>query len=162
MTSNAPLAQLDRVFGYEPKGRGFESLTACQKNFSDNVREVFYFFTKNSAIPLKTDIFSGIAFFIFSFNITEVICDAYLPLSSSFSRNSKNSQIASFDKIDRADIPKNKRVSFSISRQRKSKLGNLSREHNVSGEDTKSPTCISVFSSCSCFFKSSLASKIAS
>ena len=26
----APLAQLDRVFGYEPKGRGFESLTACQ------------------------------------------------------------------------------------------------------------------------------------
>ena len=27
----APLAQLDRVFGYEPKGRGFESLTACQK-----------------------------------------------------------------------------------------------------------------------------------
>ena len=29
---HAPLAQLDRVFGYEPKGRGFESLTACQKN----------------------------------------------------------------------------------------------------------------------------------
>lgn len=27
---NALLAQLDRVFGYEPKGRGFESLTACQ------------------------------------------------------------------------------------------------------------------------------------
>ena len=26
----APLAQLDRVFGYEPKGQGFESLTACQ------------------------------------------------------------------------------------------------------------------------------------
>ena len=25
-----PVAQLDRVFGYEPKGRGFESLTACQ------------------------------------------------------------------------------------------------------------------------------------
>ena len=23
-----PLAQLDRVFGYEPKGRGFESLKA--------------------------------------------------------------------------------------------------------------------------------------
>ena len=29
--TQAPLAQLDRVFGYEPKGRGFESLTACQK-----------------------------------------------------------------------------------------------------------------------------------
>ncbi len=28
---HAPLAQLDRVFGYEPKGRGFESLTACHK-----------------------------------------------------------------------------------------------------------------------------------
>ena len=27
----AALAQLDRVFGYEPKGRGFESLTPCQK-----------------------------------------------------------------------------------------------------------------------------------
>ena len=25
-----PLAQLDRVFGYEPKGRGFESLKARQ------------------------------------------------------------------------------------------------------------------------------------
>ena len=31
MSADAPLAQLDRVFGYEPKGRGFESLTACQK-----------------------------------------------------------------------------------------------------------------------------------
>ena len=27
----ASLAQLDRVFGYEPKGRGFESLTTRQK-----------------------------------------------------------------------------------------------------------------------------------
>ena len=27
----ALVAQLDRVFGYEPKGRGFESLPACQK-----------------------------------------------------------------------------------------------------------------------------------
>ena len=26
--SNALLAQLDRVFGYEPKGQGFESLAA--------------------------------------------------------------------------------------------------------------------------------------
>ena len=29
---HAVLAQLDRVFGYEPKGRGFESLTPYQKN----------------------------------------------------------------------------------------------------------------------------------
>ena len=27
----APVAQLDRVFGYEPKGRGFESLPAYQQ-----------------------------------------------------------------------------------------------------------------------------------
>lgn len=26
----APVAQLDRVFDYESKGRGFESLLACQ------------------------------------------------------------------------------------------------------------------------------------
>ena len=42
-TSNAPLAQLDRVFGYEPKGRGFESLTACQK--SKQLFCVAYFFS---------------------------------------------------------------------------------------------------------------------
>ena len=29
-TKNAALAQLDRVFGYEPKGQGFESLTLRQ------------------------------------------------------------------------------------------------------------------------------------
>ena len=28
--ANALLAQLDRVFGYEPKGQGFESLAARQ------------------------------------------------------------------------------------------------------------------------------------
>ena len=28
----APVAQLDRVFGYEPKGRGFESLLARHQN----------------------------------------------------------------------------------------------------------------------------------
>ena len=30
-TRYAPIAQLDRVSGYEPEGRGFESLLACQK-----------------------------------------------------------------------------------------------------------------------------------
>ena len=39
---NAPLAQLDRVFGYEPKGRGFESLTACQKNEGGNFHLRFF------------------------------------------------------------------------------------------------------------------------
>ena len=31
---NAALAQLDRVFGYEPKGRGFESLTPRHESAS--------------------------------------------------------------------------------------------------------------------------------
>ena len=31
---HAPVAQLDRVPGYEPVGRGFESLQACQKENS--------------------------------------------------------------------------------------------------------------------------------
>src|SRR5210317_2528000 len=31
-TSNAPVAQLDRVSGYEPEGREFESLRARQKS----------------------------------------------------------------------------------------------------------------------------------
>ena len=39
----APLAQLDRVFGYEPKGRGFESLTACQKQKVDASHRLFCF-----------------------------------------------------------------------------------------------------------------------
>ena len=30
----APVAQLDRVFGYEPKGRGFESLRMHHFDFS--------------------------------------------------------------------------------------------------------------------------------
>lgn len=30
----APVAQLDRVFGYEPKGQGFESLLAYQKKLA--------------------------------------------------------------------------------------------------------------------------------
>ena len=32
-----PLAQLDRVFGYEPKGRGFESLMARQKEMHSHL-----------------------------------------------------------------------------------------------------------------------------
>jgi hypothetical protein len=34
--SDALLAQLDRVFGYEPKGQGFESLAARQVKSLDN------------------------------------------------------------------------------------------------------------------------------
>ena len=34
---NALLAQLDRVFGYEPKGQGFESLAARQEKSLETV-----------------------------------------------------------------------------------------------------------------------------
>ena len=40
--ANALLAQLDRVFGYEPKGQGFESLAARQKNAPNRVRSLCY------------------------------------------------------------------------------------------------------------------------
>ena len=36
--SRAPLAQLDRVSGYGPEGRGFESLKACQMQRSPTAR----------------------------------------------------------------------------------------------------------------------------
>ncbi len=45
MMQNAPIAQLDRVFGYEPKGRGFESLSAYQKTYC--LGNTFSFFVLN-------------------------------------------------------------------------------------------------------------------
>ena len=50
----APLAQLDRASGYGPEGRGFESLTACQKSSKSSDFEDFCF----SLVP-----FFGTAFF---------------------------------------------------------------------------------------------------
>ena len=54
---NAALAQLDRVFGYEPKGRGFESLTprhgvGPKKMHAEKPRfsSVFLFFTPISSL----------------------------------------------------------------------------------------------------------------
>ena len=41
----APVAQLDRVPGYEPVGRGFESLQACHVNYPiliNALREIQY------------------------------------------------------------------------------------------------------------------------
>lgn len=46
----APLAQLDRVFGYEPKGRGFESPTACQCN----------------VLSIKAQLLCSLSFFLFA------------------------------------------------------------------------------------------------
>ena len=50
---HAPIAQLDRVFGYEPKGRGFESLLACQNNrLSHNVgKAIFLLHALDSRTP---------------------------------------------------------------------------------------------------------------
>ena len=51
--ANAPLAQLDRVTGYEPVGQGFESLTACQKNALLSVKTKARFcFIRTSVEPL--------------------------------------------------------------------------------------------------------------
>ena len=41
--ANALLAQLDRASGYGPEGRGFESLTACQKSSKSSDFEDFCF-----------------------------------------------------------------------------------------------------------------------
>ena len=42
---NAPVAQLDRVTGYEPVGRGFESLPAYQNSEVDiYLLRYFYYF----------------------------------------------------------------------------------------------------------------------
>ena len=51
----AALAQLDRVFGYEPKGRGFESLTPCQEKHRGYFLGAFLLYDdtmKNPAILL--------------------------------------------------------------------------------------------------------------
>ena len=42
--TNAALAQLDRVFGYEPKGRGFESLRARQKGNNNFLMKIIVSF----------------------------------------------------------------------------------------------------------------------
>ena len=39
----APVAQLDRVFGYEPKGRGFESLLAYQERGKSKWLAFFFY-----------------------------------------------------------------------------------------------------------------------
>ena len=55
-TANAPVAQLDRVFGYEPKGRGFESLLAYQQHEHilfrfGSIVFVFLYFPRRSTRP---------------------------------------------------------------------------------------------------------------
>ena len=42
-TAYVPVAQPDRVFGYEPKGQGFESLQARHGNRSDLMLGGFFF-----------------------------------------------------------------------------------------------------------------------
>ena len=48
----AALAQLDRVFGYEPKGRGFESLTPCQEKPS-RIRLGFFSYIRLAASYMR-------------------------------------------------------------------------------------------------------------
>lgn len=67
---HAPVAQLDRVFGYEPKGRGFESLLAYQEKplLSNRTIEVFLYLSAKlqqthvtAKIGASTCVFSGTA-----------------------------------------------------------------------------------------------------
>ena len=51
VTTYAPVAQLDRVFGYEPKGRGFESLSAYQKTVQAFACTVFLHIQKGMRTP---------------------------------------------------------------------------------------------------------------
>ena len=53
---NAPVAQLDRVFGYEPKGRGFESLPAYHVGTSYACSD--FFFIKNQSPASLSLLFS--------------------------------------------------------------------------------------------------------
>ena len=53
-SKNALLAQLDRVFGYEPKGQGFESLAAHHRN-GVPVGMPFLFFGKKSFLCAARD-----------------------------------------------------------------------------------------------------------
>ena len=54
---HAPLAQLDRASGYGPEGRGFESLTACQKIPNPKGFGIFCFyqFTRFSLLHASGD-----------------------------------------------------------------------------------------------------------
>ena len=52
-TQYAAVAQLDRVFGYEPKGRGFESLQPYQKRSSKD--DLFFFYPEGGIRTLRAD-----------------------------------------------------------------------------------------------------------
>ena len=51
-----PVAQLDRVFGYEPKGQGFESLQARQKRSSK--RGTLFLFSLHTLFDAKKSLFT--------------------------------------------------------------------------------------------------------
>ncbi len=51
--SYAPVAQLDRVPGYEPGGRAFESLQARHTNKNTSLAEVFLFVRSSFLLSLE-------------------------------------------------------------------------------------------------------------
>ena len=55
-----PVAQLDRVFGYEPKGRGFESLQARHKKEMIDVISLYILYFKMQNINLLFCLFYSI------------------------------------------------------------------------------------------------------
>lgn len=78
VTEYVPVAQLDRVFGYEPKGRGFESPQAhhnknpAKSSFFKFDRRVFSLY-----LPLKTSENSTIIQLGFDFRKTESIISTF-------------------------------------------------------------------------------------
>ncbi len=50
----APVAQLDRVFGYEPKGRGFESLPAYHEKSNCKKAIAFFSYIRLAASDIAT------------------------------------------------------------------------------------------------------------
>ena len=56
---NALVAQLDRVFGYEPKGQGFESLPARQSKRCNRKVAAFIFCIKGTRRTSGTEQQSG-------------------------------------------------------------------------------------------------------
>ena len=78
----ALVAQLDRVFGYEPKGRGFESLQPYQNEGHVNVLRVVLssiFFSKNNAQDILTEVCALFLFFLSLTPASEPAPDRSLP-----------------------------------------------------------------------------------
>ncbi len=65
-TTFAPVAQLDRVFGYEPKGQGFESLLARQNDSNAFALLSFFRINRDSNPERVSDVKKTVLWTVFS------------------------------------------------------------------------------------------------